>query len=175
MCSPASFDTRLPDGADRRHLAFLDPERVRAEHLARREVDEPLECRRRRDRRLEGVVGADHVHAHRSHRALQHRVHAGDRRAVDEMRRAVGRQPQRVGIEDISLHELEVRMLREDEPRERVAMQVVERDDAIAVDQLARERRAYETRAAGDEDPLAFERHAATVTPRLVSSAIAPE
>ena len=40
-------------------------------------------------RRLEHVVGADHVDAHRAHRALEHRVDAGDRRAVDDVRRAL--------------------------------------------------------------------------------------
>ena len=34
---------RLADRADRRHVALLDVERVLAEHLARRELDEPLE------------------------------------------------------------------------------------------------------------------------------------
>ena len=41
-----------------------------------------------RERRLEHVVGADHVDAHRPHRALEHGVDAGDRGAVDDVRRA---------------------------------------------------------------------------------------
>ena len=79
---------RLADRADRRDLPSLDVERVRAEHLARREVDEALERVQRRERGLERVVGADHVDAHRPHRALEHGVDAGDRGAVDDVRRA---------------------------------------------------------------------------------------
>ena len=41
---------RLADRADRRHVALLDVERVRAEDLARREVDEALERVERRRR-----------------------------------------------------------------------------------------------------------------------------
>ena len=82
---------RLADRADRRHLALLDAKGVRAEDLARREVDEALERRLGRERGLERVVRADHVDAHRAHRALEHRVDAGDRGAVDEVRRAARR------------------------------------------------------------------------------------
>ena len=82
---------RLADRADRRDLALLDVQRVRAEDLAGREVDEALERRERRERGLERVVGADHVDAHRAHRAREHGVDAGDRRAVDEVRRALRR------------------------------------------------------------------------------------
>ena len=56
---------RLTDGADRRDVAFLDVQRVCPEHLARREVDEALERGEGRERRLERVVRADDVHAHR--------------------------------------------------------------------------------------------------------------
>ncbi len=60
---------RLADRADRRHAALRCVDRVRAEHLARRELDQPLERVLRRERRLEHVVRADHVHPHRAHRA----------------------------------------------------------------------------------------------------------
>ena len=49
-------------------------------------------------------------------------------------------------------------------------MQVVERDNGVAIDELARQGRADEAGAAGDEDPLALERHAATVTTSSVES-----
>ena len=39
---------RLADGADRRHVGLVHVERVLAEHLARREVDEPFEVPRAR-------------------------------------------------------------------------------------------------------------------------------
>ncbi len=72
---------RLADGAIVVTLRLVDAERVRAEDLARRELDQALERVLRRERRLEHVVGADQVHAHRPHRALEHGVDAGDRRA----------------------------------------------------------------------------------------------
>jgi hypothetical protein len=49
--------------------------------------------------------------------------------------------------------------------RERVAVEVVDRDDLVSVHELTRERRADESRPAGDQDALAFERHAATLPP----------
>ena len=45
--------------------------------------------------------------------------------------------------------------------RERVAVEVVGRDDLVLVDEPPRERRADEAGAAGDEDPLAL-KHAAS-------------
>ena len=53
----------------------------------------------------------------------------------------------------------EVRVLGEVGPGERVAVEVVERDDLVRVDELARERRGDEAGAAGDEDPLALQSH----------------
>ena len=73
---------------------------------------------------------------------------------------------QRLRVEDVALDQLEVRMVGELGPDERVAVEVVERDHGVRVDELARQRRADEAGAAGDEDPLALERHAATVTTR---------
>jgi len=72
----------LAHASDRRDLAFADVERVRAEDLARREVDEPFERRFGRERRFERVIRTDHVDAHGSHRALANRVDAGDRGAM---------------------------------------------------------------------------------------------
>ncbi len=43
---------------------------------------------------------------------------------------------------------------------ERVAVEVVDRDDLVALDELARERRRDEAGAAGDQDPFAFEHRA---------------
>ena len=100
----------LADGADRGHARLVDAERVGAEDLAGRELDQALERVLRRERRLEHVVGADQVHAHRPHRALEHGVDAGDRGAVDDVRRAARSSTARV--EDVAL-EVEVRVLGE--------------------------------------------------------------
>jgi hypothetical protein len=154
---------RLAHAADRRDLPLAHVEGVRSEDLARREVDEALERRKRRERGLEGVVRADDVHAHRPHRALAYRVDSGDRRAVHDVRRARGEILQRIGVEDVRLMEVEVRMLRERRPAERVAVQVVQRDDLVRVDEPARKRRADEAGTAGDEDALPLQRHGASL------------
>ena len=73
------------------------------------------------------------------------------------MRRAARELPHRVRVEDVRLVEVEVRVLRERRARERVTVEVVRRDDLVALDELARERRADEAGAAGDEDPLPLE------------------
>ena len=83
MCSPASFETAYVQRASptepvTARLVSATLNACDAEHLARGEVDEPLERVLRRQPGLEHVVGADHVDAHRPHRALEHRVHAGD-------------------------------------------------------------------------------------------------
>ena len=110
-----------------------------------------------RERGLERVVRADHVDAHRAHRALEHGVDTGDRRAVDEVRRAQRCVSERLCVEDVALDQLEVRVVGEIETAQCVAMQVVVRDDRVAIDQLTRQRRADEAGAAGDEDPLSVE------------------
>ena len=115
----------------------------------------------RRERRLERVVGADHVHAHRPHRALEHGVDAGDRGAVDDVRRAARELVQRVGVEDVALDAASkfgwsARSVPESASRWRLSTATI----SFALDELARERRADEAGAAGDEDPLALERHA---------------
>ena len=93
MCSPASFETAYVQRASPTEpIVETWPsshvQGMRAEHLARREVDVPLERGQRRERGLERVVRADHVHAHHANRAREDRVDARDRRAVDEVRRA---------------------------------------------------------------------------------------
>ena len=52
-------------------------------------------------------------------------------------------------------------------PRERVAVEVVERDDVVVVDEPAGERRPDEAGAAGDEDALAAQRHAGESSARV--------
>ena len=131
MCSPASFETAYVQRASPTEpivvtLPSRDVERVRAEDLARRELDEALERVLRRERSLERVVGADHVHAHRPHRAREHGVDAGDRRAVDDVRRAAGELDHRLGVEHVALAELEVRVVGEIGAGERVAVEVVD-------------------------------------------------
>ena len=154
---------RLADRADRRHLPLADVERVLPEHLARRELDHPLDRVLRRERRLERVVGADHVDAHRPHGAREHRVDAGDAGRVDDVRHALRRLGQARQVEHVALHEVEVRVVAEVGARERVAMEVVERDHLVLVDEPARERRPDEAGAAGDQDPLAAQSHAASL------------
>ena len=70
-------------------MALLHVEGVLAEHLARRELHEALERVERRRGRLEDVVGADHVDAHRPDGALQHGVDPGDPCGVDDVRAAL--------------------------------------------------------------------------------------
>ena len=102
---------RLADRALRRHVRLVHLERVRAEDLARRELDHALDGLPCRERRLEHVVGADHVHAHRPHGALEHGVDAGDRGAVDDVGRAGGELADEVGVEDVAAVEGEARVL----------------------------------------------------------------
>ena len=117
--------------------------------------------------RLEDVVRADHVDAHRPDRALEDRVDAGDPRAVDDVRRSAHELHEVIQVEHVRLDEREVRMLAEVEPGQRIAMQVVERDDLVLVDEPPRERRPDEPGAAGDDDSLAAQRHAASLEARF--------
>src|SRR5207237_9540956 len=107
---------------------------------------------------------ADEVHAHRPDWALADRVHAGDRGTVDD----VGRSPRELGdelcIEDVAPAEREVRVLGELAPGERVAVQVVERDDLVVGDEAPPGGRPDEPGAARDEDPLAAQSHSASLT-----------
>jgi hypothetical protein len=76
---------------------------------------------------------------------------------VDDVRRAACVPRNRFRVEDVGLVQLEVRVLGERRPGQRVAVEVVDGDDLVAVDQLARKRRPDEPGAAGDEDPFARE------------------
>src|SRR5439155_11821164 len=139
---------RLAHRADRRDLAFADVVRVPPEDLARREVEEALHRRQRRERGLERVVGADQVDAHRPDRALADRVDPRDRGAVDDMRRPAGELLHELRVEHVALVEREVRVLDELAPGERVAMEVVEREDLVAVYEPLSEVRRDKTRTA---------------------------
>ena len=68
-----------------------------------------------------------------------------------------------VGIEDVTADEREVRMVGERCARDRVTVQVVDRDDLVHVDELARERGRDEAGAAGDQDSFPFE-HPSSLT-----------
>ena len=127
------------------------------EDLARRELDHPLERVLGRERRLERVVGADHVHAHRAHGAREHGVDARDPGGVDDVRRPGRASVSASPVEHVALEEAEVRVLAEVGAGERIAMEVVERDHLVRVDEPAGERRTDEAGAARDQDPLAGE------------------
>ena len=118
---------RLADRALRGRARLVDAEGVGAEDLAGRELDQPLDGVLRRERRLERVVGADQVDAHRAHGALEHGVDAGDRGGVDDVGRAAGQLREDVRVEHVTLVEVEVRVLGEVGAAERVAVEVVER------------------------------------------------
>ena len=160
---------RLADRADRRDLALLDVVGVRAEDLARREVDEALE--RRRASRARPRARCRCRSRSRASSAPGSRARSRRRRSRRSGRSASRRARPRVsgvGVEDVALVEREVRVVGEVGARERVAVEVVERDDLVPVDELARERRADEAGAAGDEDPLALEpsRRSVSLQPR---------
>ena len=169
MCSPASFETAYVQRASPTEpivvtCASCDVERVLAEHLARREVDEPLDRVARRERGLEHVVRPDHVHAHRPDRALEDGVDAGDAGAVDDVGRAArrrsvrsrrrGRRPGRTWKFGCS-----ARVVPPSVSRWRLSTATI----SFVVDEPARERRADEAGAARDDDSLAGQRHAASL------------
>ena len=151
MCSPASFETAYVQRASPTEpIVVTCPSRTLNACVPKTSLVEKSRKRSsvswRRERRLERVVGADQVHAHRPDGALEHGVDARDRRAVDDVRRARPRARARVGVEHVGLVEAEVRVLGELRAGERVAVEVVDRDDLVVVDEAARERRADETR-----------------------------
>jgi hypothetical protein len=78
---------------------------------------------------------------------------------VDDVRRAPCRLRHDLRVEHVAVHEAEVRVVGQFGAAERVAVQVVEGDDLVVVDEPPRERGADEARAAGDQDPLTGERH----------------
>ena len=162
---------RLPHRADGRHVGFLDVERVLAEHLARRELDHPLDRVTGRERGLERVVRSDHVDAHGSHGAREHGVDPGDPCGVDDVGapRHELRQPREV--EHVTLDEAKARVLLELGARQRVAVKVVERDDLVLVDESPSQRRADEAGAARDQHALPLQWHAGIVDGRVVAPA----
>ena len=149
-------------------MTFGDVECVLAEDLARRELDQPLQRVSCFERCLERVVGADHVDAHRPHRAREHGVDAGDRGRVHEVRRATNDIGERGQIENVACHECDVRPIGELRAGERVPVEIVEEDDLVVVGEPPRERRADEARAARDHDPLSGQSHAASLARRIV-------
>ena len=73
------------------------------------------------------------------------------------------------GVEDVALDEPEVRVLGEARAAERVAVEVVDGDDLVVVDEPPRERRPDEARAARDDDALSAQGHAGECRrPRLL-------
>ena len=63
-------------------------------------------------------------------------------------------------VEHVALDEAEVRVLGEGGAAERVAVEVVDRDDLVVVDEPPRERRPDESRATRDDDALSRQGHA---------------
>ncbi len=177
MCSPASFETAYVQRASPTEPIVvtwpsLDVVGVRAEDLARREVDEALERVQRRERRLEHVVRADHVDAHRPDRALSTVSTPAIAAAVDDVRRPARRARARASASRTSAAwKVKFGCVGELGAAERVAVEVVERDDLVRVDEPPRERRADEAGAAGDEDALAAQGHAASLAAPAPSSA----
>ena len=157
MCSPASFETAYVQRASPTEPIVVTcasctlnacwPNTSLVEKSTSRSI-----VSRDRKRGLEHVVRPDDVHPHRAHRAREHRVHAGDPGAVDDVGRPADDLRQALGVEDVALDEREVRMVGEIRAAERVAVEVVDRDDLVLVDEPARERRADEAGAAGDDD-----------------------
>jgi len=126
---------RFADRAATCHVCLLDAVCMRPEDLARREIDEPFERRQRRLRRFEHVVRPDQIYPHRAHRAVEHSVDAGDRGAVDDVCRALREVAHELRVEDVALMQREVRVVGEVGPRQRVAMEIVERDHLVGVDE----------------------------------------
>ena len=83
------------------------------------------------------------------------RVDARDAGCVDDVRAAGHSSVSRVEVEHVPLDELEVRVRSEVRPREGVAMEIVDGDHVVPVDEPSRERRADESGAARDENALA--------------------
>ena len=118
MCSPASFETAYVQRASPTlpivetwpslTLNACVPKTSLVEKSTKRSsVGES------RERGLERVVRADHVHAHRPHGALANRVDTCDRGTVDDVRRSARELRHRVEVEHVRLVEREVRVLRE--------------------------------------------------------------
>ena len=127
---------RLADRADRRDVGLLDVERVLAEHLARRELDEPLDGVARRERGLERVVGADR--RSRASSAPGSRPRCRPRRSRRRGRRACSRPSSSVSCARSSTSPSTKRKfgcVLELRARQRVAVEVVDRDHLVLVDE----------------------------------------
>ena len=96
----------------------------------------------------------------------EHGVDPGDPRGVDDVRAALDELGEPLGVEHVALDEAEARMRLELRARERVPVEVVDRDDLVGVDEAAGERRADETGAARDQHAFAGQRHAGMVVGR---------
>ena len=181
MCSPASFETAYVQRASPTEPIVDDVALARrGTHACRR----PRWSRSRRsaracprgERRLERVVGADHVHAHRPHRALDHGVDAGDRGAVDDVRRAARELGSALGVEHVPLVEARSSGAR------RAACRRARRGAGCrprrpgSLDEPAGERRADEARPARDEDALFLVSHTrgSLATPSRARSSSSP-
>jgi hypothetical protein len=79
--------------------------------------------------------------------------------AVNDVGRAVCELEHRVGVEHVSLVQLEVRMLAQVGAREGVAVQVVHRRHVVPIDEPPGQRGADEAGAAGDQDAFTADRH----------------
>ena len=78
---------------------------------------------------------------------------------VDDVRGARGGLANGIRVEDVGFDEGQVRVLRQLAPGHRIAVQIVERDHLVVLDEASRQRRADEARPAGQEDALSGQRH----------------
>jgi hypothetical protein len=142
---------RFTHGAKARDVSLAHTKGIRSEYLTRGEVDEALDA-------TGGVRGLERVHRalqrhfHREHGVLAHGVDARDRRHVYDVIGALHHRAHGLLVAHVADHQLEIRVLVEPGFLERVSTQIVEDPHTIVFDQPARERRADEPCAAGDED-----------------------
>jgi hypothetical protein len=73
---------------------------------------------------------------------------------VDDVRSASYGRCEPLAVEDVAVDEREVRMVTELRARERVPMQVVDRDELVLVHESPGEGRRDEPGSAGDDDAL---------------------
>ena len=143
--------TGLADRSKTGDVGFPNAKRVRAEDLARREVDHTLDACT--------VIGrAKNVHRtlerdlHRRHGVLQDRIDAGDRCHVDHVLAPRDRSANRRHVANIADDELDVRMVIEARLRERVPAQDIEDPDVVIFSETRGQRRPDEPRAPGNQD-----------------------
>ena len=147
---------RLADRAGRRGVRLVDAEGVRAEDLARREVDEPLErvlASRARPRARCTCRSCSRASSAPGSRARCRRPRS-PRSGRCASRPARARARARASSTS-PCTKVRFGWSASSRAGERVAVQVVERDDLVVVDQPPRERRRDEAGAAREEDPLA--------------------